>query len=180
MINYLIKKFPLVRSWIDATIESHAEKSLSIKTLILTQKLKRLPQYFTDNSLYHTRVVIVDKVPVPPLSSLGVPVFGDFEKGDYGGITYKNTYFIKRQCLSDESLHFHELIHIIQWAYLGVDKFLLAYALGLIENGYKESPLEKMAYNHQQLFESNSNPYSVEDAIKLELDILLQNIGYLI
>lgn len=179
MLSYLIQNLPLIRTWIDTTIKSHEDKALSIKDIISTQKFKRLPQYLSDDFLSHARVVTIDKVPVPPLSALGLPIFGDFEKGDYAGITYKNTYFIKHQFLSNESLHFHELVHVIQWGYLGVDKFLLAYAMGLVQKGYFESPLEKMAYTHQQMFNDNSSAYSVEDAIKPELDILKQNIEHL-
>lgn len=178
MLAHLLEKLPLVHSWIDATLNQHAANSYALKDFISKQKFYRLPSYFTDELLSRAKVILVDKVPVPPLSSFGLTEFKDFEEGNYAGITYKDTYFIKHQNISDEPLHFHELVHIIQWEYLGVDNFLLAYALGLIENGYTESPLEKMAYNHQQRFIDDRNSYSVEDAVKLELNILMQNIGH--
>lgn len=176
----LIEKLPLMRSWIDATLNQHAAHSYSLKEFVRIQKFHRLPNYFTEELLSCAKVVLVDKVPKPPLSSYGLTEFEGFEKMDADGTTYKDTYFIKHKYLSYEPLHFHELIHVIQWSYLGVDNFLLAYGLGLIKNGYKESPLEKMAYTHEQRFKDNNNPYSVEDAIKPELNILMQNIGPLI
>lgn len=180
MLNYLIEKLPLVRAWIDATLNQHAAISQSVKNLASMQNFSRLPHYFTDNFLSHAKCIVVNKVPLPPLSQFGLTdnVFSDFEKGDYDGITYKNTYFIKRECFSDEALHFHELVHVVQWQHLGVDKFLLTYALGLIKNGRKESPLEKMAYNHQQRFMGDSKPYSVADCVRSELDALMPGIFY--
>lgn len=39
------------------------------------------------------------------------------------------------RCLTDrESIHFHELVHVVQWSALGVDEFLLTYALGVAQS----------------------------------------------
>jgi hypothetical protein len=70
----------------------------------------------------------------------------------FDGITFDNTYFLRRG-LERESLHFHELVHVIQWQHLGIDRFLLAYGIGLAQFGYQSSPLEKMAYDLQLEFE---------------------------
>ena len=50
----------------------------------------------------------------------------------------------------------------VQWFVLGPEDFLLLYAAGLAEHGYKDSPLEAMAYAHQTRFEAGGSPYSVE------------------
>src|SRR5205823_9640324 len=34
---------------------------------------------------------------------------------DAGGITYLNTYFVRADQSHSASLHFHELVHVIQW-----------------------------------------------------------------
>ena len=34
-----------------------------------------------------------------------------------------------------ESLCCHELVHVVQWDRLGVDRFLLAYGIGLVQSG---------------------------------------------
>ena len=39
-----------------------------------------------------------------------------------------------------ERLHFHELIHVVQWLTLGPERFLMAYADGLERFGYSQKP----------------------------------------
>ncbi len=56
------------------------------------------------------------------------------------------TCFLKHRHTSNEALHFHELIHVVQWQSLGPERFLKTYAEGLERFGYRNSPLEKMAY----------------------------------
>ena len=41
----------------------------------------RLPLYFTEKTLASTKVVVVDPLPMPPLSSMGLVRFADFERG---------------------------------------------------------------------------------------------------
>ena len=83
---------------------------------------------------------------------------------DAGGITYLNTYFVRADQSHSESLHFHELVHVIQWRLLGPENFLAFYADGLERFGYRNSPLEAMAYNLQGRFEREAQPFSVEAA----------------
>ena len=49
---------------------------------------------------------------------MGANRFAHFERGNFDGITYLNTFFIKRDELRNEAVHFHELIHVIQWRFL--------------------------------------------------------------
>jgi len=81
-----------------------------------------------------------------------------------GGITYLNTYFVRDDRARDESLHFHELVHVIQWRLLGPEKFLALYAVGLERFGYRKSPLEVMAFNLQHRFQREAKPFNVEVA----------------
>jgi hypothetical protein len=90
---------------------------------------------------------------VPPLSAFGLTQFSDWEHTKYGGITYLDTYFVTPGLARDESLHFHELIHVLQWRLLGPELFIARYAAGLEQFGYRESPLEAMAYQAQARFE---------------------------
>jgi hypothetical protein len=78
--------------------------------------------------------------------------FEEFERGDYDGIAYLDTYFLKRAGADDEGLHFHEMIHVVQWRLLGARQFAAMYADGLEAFGYRNSPLEKMAYDAQGSF----------------------------
>ena len=51
----------------------------------------------------------------------------------------------------NETIHFHELIHIIQWRLLGAKNFLRV-ADGLERFGYMMSPLESVAYDAEAAF----------------------------
>jgi hypothetical protein len=54
------------------------------------------------------------------------------------------------------------LIHVIQWRLLGPEDFLVAYANGLDEFGYENSPLEKMAHDAETLFKQSSQVFDAE------------------
>jgi len=85
------------------------------------------------------------------------------------GITFKDTFFIQ-QGQASESLYFHEMVHIVQWARLGVDNFLLAYRIGLLQFGYEQSPLERMAYELQSKFDNGNLPQDLVDVIEVRTD----------
>lgn len=95
------------------------------------------------------------------------------------GITYKDTFFIN-QAYSTESLHFHELIHVVQWERLGVDNFLLAYGVGLMHFGYKNSPLEQMAYLLQGRFDNGELPPLITNLIQQQTDIIWNQVTQLL
>jgi hypothetical protein len=154
-----IPYLPVIQAWIQQTLDKHAHERLALSSFTFA----RLRQYFSPEFLSAARVVPTDLLPVPPLSALGLEEFADFETQPISGITYKETYFLLRSAAAtDESLHFHELVHVVQWEVLGPKDFLLLYAQGLAESGYRESPLEAMAYDHQRRFDTGESPYSVE------------------
>ena len=165
-VEHLMPKLPLVIRWIDQTLAAHADQARSVAGFGFVQ----LPNYFSTDLLEHAKVVGVARVPVPPLAALGLAGFASFEQRDYSGITFKNTYFVQARRLTDESIHFHELVHVIQWEYLGVERFLLAYAAGLIARGYRDSPLEAMAYELQRRFKRNEPPFDVATAVHTKLN----------
>ena len=159
---------PHIVNWIDETLSQHADQAQPVSSF----GFQRLPEYYPADLLDRTKVVLVPKVPVPPLSTLGLPEFSDFVNGDYAGITFKDTCFLKASEAESESLHFHEMVHIVQWAHLSVERFLLAYAAGLAAHGYRDSPLELMAYTLQELFERGTRMEGLEAAICRKLDEL--------
>lgn len=150
--------YPLVADWIQRTLAHHA----SAARPVVSFGFSRLPQYCSQDILANAKVVVVPKVPMPPLSAMGLDRFSDFEHMDAGGITYLDTYFVRADHAHLESLHFHELVHVIQWRLLGPERFLATYADGLERCGYYNSPLEKMAYGFQERFEREAQPFSVE------------------
>jgi hypothetical protein len=155
------KVYPLIAGWIKMTLAEHASAARPVASL----GFSRLPHYYDAQLLDSSMVVSVPMVPVPPLSAMGLDRFSDFEQMDARGITYLNTYFVRADQSHLESLHFHELVHVIQWRLLGPEKFLAFYADGLERFGYRNSPLEVMAYSFQDRFERDeAKPFSVEAA----------------
>ena len=167
-LELLRTKLPSMVAWIDQTLAAHAGNAVAVADF----GFNRLPIFYSPVLLARAKVVEVARVPVPPLSALGLPEFAAFEQGDYGGITFKDTYFVKATEAANESLHFHELVHVVQWAHLGVEKFLLQYAAGLAAHGYRNSPLEVMAYDLQAYFDSNNKPFDVEGVVRSRLNAL--------
>jgi hypothetical protein len=155
---------PLATAWIRDTLAAHAAQARPVTSF----GFRRLPLYYPEELLQRTKVgTLPGKLPVPPLHAWGLdlPAFADFENLNAAGITYLDTYFVQESLATDESLHFHELVHIIQWAHLGPERFLLDYALGLAQFEYRDSPLETMAYDLQAEFESAFAPFEVEPTI---------------
>ena len=102
---------PTILYWNQRTLEDHADKKKSVASF----KFPRLPRHFSTQLLNTTSVVITDRLPVPPLSGWGLSEFADFEKQPMSGITYLDMYFLRPSAADDESVHFHELVHIVHW-----------------------------------------------------------------
>jgi len=170
MLLNLLPRILMIRTWIDRTLAAHAKEARPVAAFIETCGFGRLPGYFEAAFLDRVRCVAVERVPVPPLAAMGLRLFAGFESERWGGITYGDTYFVDRRYDLSESLHFHELIHAVQWDCLGFDRFLLAYARGLLRYGYVRSPLEAMAYSHQRRFETDPVPYPAEALVREELN----------
>ncbi|HOC01659.1 MAG TPA: hypothetical protein PKM43_23300, partial [Verrucomicrobiota bacterium] len=118
---------PLVKVWIRETLTATAPNARPVASY----GFARLPAYYTPALLSQSKVIEVDRVPVPPLSTFGLSQFRDFEEMDADGITYLDTYFVRHEAARQESLHFHELVHAAQWRILGLERFLALYAEGL-------------------------------------------------
>lgn len=101
---------------------------------------------------------------------MGLAGFDEFENLDAASITYLSSYFVRHGYERDESLHFHELVHVVQWQHLGPEHFIMAYALGhLLSGGYRTKPLEEMAYGLQARFDANTPAFDVAALVRPEL-----------
>lgn len=167
----LLQKLPEVKTWIEEILISHRATERPVASYVFP----RLPLYYSAQLLALPRVVEVPRVPIVPLAALGLPEFAEFENGDYAGITYLNTYFLQASMAMSESLHFHELVHVVQWQHLGPDRFLMAYAMGLA-GGYMANPLEVMAYDLQARFDQDAAPFDAETLIRRNLDVLVPDL----
>jgi hypothetical protein len=158
---------PKVRDWIEETIAEYSDRAKPVASF----GWERLTLCYSTELLERAKVVLVDAVPSPPLDQLGLPEFSDSMPADAGGITFMDTFFARRD-QNSESLHFHELIHVLQWERLGADNFLLAYGLGLAQFGYRHSPLEAMAYDLQAQFDAGQLSSSVFELVKRGTDAI--------
>jgi hypothetical protein len=152
--------YPLIAGWMQKTLDEHAMAARPAASL----GFSRLPHYYDERLLASAKALVVAKVPVPPLSAMGLPGLVAFERMEMGGMTFFDTYFVRADLAGVESLHFHELVHVVQWRALGSEKFLACYADGLERFGYLRSPLELMAFRLQRRFEREAEPFSVEAA----------------
>ena len=175
----LTKKFqatlPTVRKWIDQTLAEYESDAVLVADL----SFPRLRSVFPPDLLARAKAVVVTgKVPFPPLSRMGLPEFAHMEDMPAAGITFKDTYFLHHRDES-ESLHFHELVHIVQWKRLGVDNFLLAYGAGLMQFGYDDSPFEKMAYALQAEFDRGNLTANTVELIDRDTDAIWNGVSSL-
>lgn len=166
----LIHKFhsilPMIRKWIEYTLEEHNANATPVINLPFSRLKTVLPLDLLDRA----KVVVVNgAVPFPPISRMGLPEFSQMENMPMAGVTYKDTFFVSHHHQT-ESLHFHELVHVVQWEKLGVDNFLLAYGYGLMQFGYKDSPLENMAYSLQTRFDTGTLSGDIVKFIQHETD----------
>lgn len=159
-----LHKLSEIKGWINKLLEKNEGQMIAVNTL----GFNILPKYFSESLLSETNVIFCKTVPVAPLNEMGLHKFSEMESKEFIGMTYLDCFFLREDNINNESLFFHELIHIIQWRYLGIDKFLICYAIGLFEKGYRNSMLEKMAYNHQNNFD-NGIIYDVEESVLSEM-----------
>jgi hypothetical protein len=168
LLNSFQHILPSVMEWIDEYISLHQKQSITVSKL----DYKRLGDYFSKELLERSRVVRVDRVVLPPLSRMGLPFFEGFEQTRYSGITYKDTFFLAPDAHNRESTWFHELVHIVQWDELTPENFLITYAIGLLTKGYRDSPLEAMAYDLQSSFDAHKPITDIEMFIRNKTRII--------
>jgi hypothetical protein len=163
--------FPHFMHWIACTLSAHAHGAKTVAS----KSFPRIPLYFSRELLTTAKVVVVERVPMPPLTQLGLSQFAEFERSDNSGVTYLDTFFVRRDHADEEPLHFHELIHVIQWRILGPARFLASYAAGLEMWGYRDSPLEVMAYDAEAAFANTGQIFDAERLVAEQLQQCVTN-----
>lgn len=153
-------------TWVHQLLHDNAAQARSVASI----GFSRLPEYFSTNILTTAHyVACASPLPTPPLAAWGLPQFAEFEQMEPDGITYLDTYFVRSLCAQSERLHFHELIHVVQWSLLGSRKFAALYIAGIEAHGYRQSPLEVMAYDAEERFATNPLPFNAERHVSSEL-----------
>ncbi|MBE0468275.1 MAG: hypothetical protein IBX55_02035 [Methyloprofundus sp.] len=152
-----------INTWIDGALSESLPKRICCSCFAT-----ELSGYYSKDLLSRAYFVVVDELPLPTFLAHENPLFKGFLEMDMDAITYKNTYFIKARRANNMTLHFHELVHVIQWELLGAENFVERYLSELEAYGYDEAPLERMAYGLQGAYEKGQ-AFSVEYMIKSDL-----------
>lgn len=160
LLQRLQAALPEIESWIDELHAQHMSESVLASEL----QFPRLAAAFPPELLSATRVASVSTVPFPPVSEYGLPEFEAMANMPMAGITFRDMYFV-HPAYSSEGVHFHELVHVIQWRALRVRPFLLTYVLGILQYGYERSPLEAVAFELQAQFEQETSGLSITEHV---------------
>lgn len=126
---------------------------------------KHFNGFYSPDFLKTAFFVVTDEIPKPDFPELREAGLGDFIDMDVGGITYNDTYYVKVVAANELRLHFHELVHVIQWRDLTPKGFIGRYIREIQGFGYDEAPLEKMAYALDGHYQSNGRHLSVEQFV---------------
>ncbi|MFP4533145.1 MAG: hypothetical protein ACLFNS_10730 [Desulfobacterales bacterium] len=161
-----------IDTWIDDYIVAHREERIRVADL----GFPNLPAYLAPHILKSAYAVYTDQIKAPPLHEMGLDGFSFFESMDPEGITYKDTFFITPDHQKRESIHFHELIHIIQWNELGAENFILTYGANLLVSGYRLHPLEAIAYDLQADFDRGHAIANLESRVRSHCRNLAENL----
>lgn len=149
-----------LESWIDDANKSH--QSVRRSCSIFQEYFK---DYYTPEFLNSSYFVVVERLPIPDLPVLRNAGLGDFIDMDFNGITYKNTYYVLPRAAQELRLHFHELVHVLQWRELTAKGFIKRYVEEYKLFGYRKAPLEKMAYGLDERFIKGETPFDVEEYV---------------
>lgn len=154
------------------TIEDWIQ-STNLKYLSQRQSCEQLAEaftgYYSPGFLKTAYFVVMQTCPKPDLPQLRERGFGEFLDMPVDGITYDNTYYIRNERQDCKGLHFHELVHVVQWKQLGAPCFIQRYMQELLKYGYRDAPLEKMAFQLEAHFENKSGKLDVHEWVRNSL-----------
>ena len=126
--------------------------------------------FYKESFLQQSYFVVVESIPKPDFPELQLLGLDDFINMPASGITYKDTYYILPQSVDDLRLHFHELVHVAQWKHLGASPFMQRYIDEIQNWGYRDAPLEKMAYAFDSHFSKKGEKIDVVTVINYALE----------
>ena len=122
------------------------------RTLTNTERTP-LAVHFSADILDQVRLTGVKHLQNPPfyaeLEQMGFQNLPQFRRME--GVTFIDVIVAQTDFTS--SLLFHELVHVVQYRELGVQKFAELYVRGFLDTGeYLSIPLERVAYHLEGLF----------------------------
>lgn len=155
-----------VAKWIEDLKVKYEPESISLDEL----GFRHLEKFYSQELLKSVKVVFLpsSEIPIPEIAKQRGIV-----PNDVIGICYGDIIFIDSDSKDNEALHFHELVHTLQYRYLGVEHYLKTYAEEAEIHEYRDNPLEVMAYHHQYNFEQHMyggvEVYDVESRVLAEM-----------
>ena len=170
-VKDLLPLAPKYHAWVDDLLRRHA----ACARPVASAQFPRLPQFFSKEAYNSARFVVVDTLPQTPWADLGLPVPEGMD-GPFAGVTYRNTYFVTPAVAGDESLHCHEMVHVVQWRILGNDLFPLLYGQDVLAHGYQKCFLEVMARQFQAIFNKRDQVVVAEAFVTMMLGVHLPPI----
>lgn len=153
-----------IEEWIRQVNQSHAPQRQSCSRFE-----EPFSGFYSPGFLNSAYFVVVDQIPKPDLPGLRAAGLGDFIDMDVAGITYDDTYYVQRSVANELRLHFHELVHVVQWRQLQPLGFITRYLDEIQAHGYNDAPLEKMAYRLDGHYQANGKSLDVEDYVRTNL-----------
>ncbi|HET9837974.1 MAG TPA: hypothetical protein VFR84_07045 [Candidatus Angelobacter sp.] len=165
---------PAMVSQLAAMVESYisdSRKQYASQAVSLTEAQRAAMQpFFPADVLDRVRLCVLHngRVPNPSMYSMA-KMMGIRNLPDFSGmaaITFVDVLVSHEEFTHD--LLFHELVHAVQYAQLGVKEFAARYVNGFIQGGsYEEIPLEKNAYSLEGRFSADpSQVFSVADEVR--------------
>ncbi len=147
--------------------------------------IARFSPFFEERLLREIRLVTVPALQNPAFlepcrqsfAEKGLPLL-DFTS--MAAITFVDTILLVDRFFNEAApgLLFHELVHAVQYAHLGPDKFVELYLLGWVNQGfnYAAIPLEMDAYELENRYEADpAAVFSVQEAVATSLELLLED-----
>lgn len=150
-----------IETWIDS-INAQCQSRRKRCSVFCSQFSGFYSEHFLDSAYF----VVTEDIPKPNFIELREAGLGDFIDMDVNGITYKNTYYVHPRCAGQLRLHFHELVHVVQWNLLGAQDFIERYIKEIQVFGYHDAPLEKMAYALDGHYDRGGNPVDVQNYVR--------------
>jgi len=153
-----------IEDWIDSINTEYQSRRKSCSAFC-----SEFSGFFTKQFLEDSYFVIVDKIPKPDFPELREAGLGDFIDMEVNGITYKNTYYLDKDCADDLRLHFHELVHVVQWGLIGAKGFINRYIEEIQSHGYNDAPLEIMAYSLDSYYQQRGKPIDIPGYVQSKM-----------
>jgi hypothetical protein len=150
-----------IEAWIKETNRKYQSQRYSCSALET-----EFNGFYPSQLLKESYFVVLDDIPKPDFPELREMGFGDFIDMPVNGITYMNTYYLDQKQANSLRLHFHELVHVVQWRILGAANFISRYMDEIQHYGYDSAPLEQMAYSLDNHYSSGGARLNVPSYVQ--------------